>query len=50
MAQPHAAEGIAAVMAGLGLAFISLRTVRHEIAAGRLVLIDVEGLPLTREW
>jgi LysR family transcriptional regulator, low CO2-responsive transcriptional regulator len=39
-----------AVMAGMGLAFLSLRTVRHELAAGRLVLLDVQGLPLMREW
>jgi DNA-binding transcriptional LysR family regulator len=39
-----------AVMAGMGLAFISLRTVRHEVAAGRLVLLDVQGLPLMRQW
>jgi LysR family transcriptional regulator, low CO2-responsive transcriptional regulator len=39
-----------AVMAGMGLAFLSLRTVRHELASGRLVLLDIEGLPLMREW
>jgi DNA-binding transcriptional LysR family regulator len=39
-----------AVMAGMGLAFLSLRTVRHELAAGRLVLLDIEGLPLMRHW
>jgi len=39
-----------AVMAGMGLSFLSLRTVRHELAAGRLVLLDIEGLPLLRHW
>jgi DNA-binding transcriptional LysR family regulator len=39
-----------AVMAGMGLAFLSLRTVRHEIASGRLVLLDIQGLPLMRHW
>jgi DNA-binding transcriptional LysR family regulator len=39
-----------AVMAGMGLAFLSLRTVRHELAAGRLVLLDLQGLPLERHW
>ena len=39
-----------AVMAGMGLAFLSLRTVRHELASGRLVLVDVQGLPIERHW
>jgi DNA-binding transcriptional LysR family regulator len=39
-----------AVMAGMGLAFLSLRTVRHELAAGRLVLLDIVGLPIERQW
>ncbi len=39
-----------AVMAGMGLSFLSLRTIRHELAAGYLVLLDIEGLPLMREW
>ena len=39
-----------AVMAGMGLAFLSLRTVRHEVASGRLVLLDIVGLPLMRHW
>jgi LysR family transcriptional regulator, low CO2-responsive transcriptional regulator len=39
-----------AVMAGMGLAFLSLRTVRHELASGRLVLLDVQGLPVMRQW
>jgi DNA-binding transcriptional LysR family regulator len=39
-----------AVMAGMGLSFLSLRTIRHEVAAGHLVLLDVAGLPLVRHW
>ncbi|ODN69917.1 HTH-type transcriptional activator CmpR [Methylobrevis pamukkalensis] len=39
-----------AVMAGLGIAFISAHTVAVEVKAGRLVLLDVEGLPIRRQW
>jgi DNA-binding transcriptional LysR family regulator len=39
-----------AVMAGLGLAFISLHTVTDEIRQGRLVALDAPGLPLVRQW
>ncbi len=39
-----------AVMAGLGIAFISGHTVAAEIADGRLVLLDVDGLPVRRQW
>jgi LysR family transcriptional regulator for metE and metH len=39
-----------AVMAGLGLAFISAHTVAAEIADGRLVQLDVAGLPILRQW
>ena len=39
-----------AVMAGLGIAFISAHTVAVEIADGRLAPLDVEGLPITRQW
>ena len=39
-----------AVIAGLGLGFLSLHTVRYELAWGRLALLDVEGLPLRRQW
>jgi len=39
-----------AVMAGMGLSFLSLRTMRHELASGHLVLLDLEGLPLVRHW
>jgi DNA-binding transcriptional LysR family regulator len=39
-----------AVMAGMGLSFLSLRTVRHELAAGHLALVDIIGLPLIGHW
>ena len=39
-----------AVIAGLGLGFLSLHTVRSELAAGRIVALDVEGLPVRRQW
>jgi LysR family transcriptional regulator, low CO2-responsive transcriptional regulator len=39
-----------AVMAGLGLTFISAHTVAAEIEDHRLALVDVEGLPLWRRW
>jgi DNA-binding transcriptional LysR family regulator len=39
-----------AVMAGLGLSFISAHTVAAEIEDRRLVLLDVEGLPVVRQW
>lgn len=39
-----------AVMAGMGLSFLSLRTIRHELASGHMVLLDIQGLPLVRHW
>ncbi len=39
-----------AVMAGLGVAFISAHTVAHEVAGGRLAALDVLGLPIRRQW
>lgn len=39
-----------AVIAGLGLAFLSAHTVAAEIADGRLVQLDVAGLPIMRQW
>jgi LysR family transcriptional regulator, low CO2-responsive transcriptional regulator len=39
-----------AVMAGIGLGFLSLHTVRAELAAGRIAVLDVFGLPLRRQW
>src|SRR5215471_8300394 len=37
-----------AVIAGLGVAFISLHTVASEIQDGRLVTLDIAGLPVMR--
>jgi LysR family transcriptional regulator, low CO2-responsive transcriptional regulator len=39
-----------AVMAGLGIAFISAHTVAMEIEMKRLVMLDVTGLPMLRQW
>ena len=39
-----------AVIAGLGLTFISAHTVAAEIEDHRLALLDVVGLPLWRRW
>jgi DNA-binding transcriptional LysR family regulator len=39
-----------AVIAGLGIAFISAHTVAIEIADGRLTMLDVAGLPIVRDW
>ena len=39
-----------AVMAGLGIAFISAHTVSAEIEDGRLAELNVSGLPAMRKW
>jgi DNA-binding transcriptional LysR family regulator len=39
-----------AVMADMGLALISRHTIGLELATGRLVELDVVGLPLMRRW
>jgi len=39
-----------AVMAGLGLTLISAHTIEAEVADGRLVILDVVGLPIIRHW
>lgn len=39
-----------AVIAGLGIAFLSGHTVGAELADGRLVALDVKGLPVIRQW
>lgn len=38
------------VMAGLGIALISGHTIASELEMGRLVLLDVVGLPIQRQW
>ena len=39
-----------AVMAGMGMAFISLHTVSLEHQTGHLLLLDAPGLPIVRNW
>lgn len=39
-----------AVVAGLGIAFISRHTLGLELGAGRLVVLDVVGMPVMRRW
>jgi DNA-binding transcriptional LysR family regulator len=39
-----------AVMAGMGLAFLSLHTTALEVATARLRVLEVPGLPLVRRW
>lgn len=38
------------VMAGMGISFISTHTVGLELAAGKLAILNVAGLPLVRDW
>jgi len=39
-----------AVMAGMGIAFLSTHTIGLELRAGRLALLAIAGLPVMREW
>ena len=39
-----------AVMAGMGISFISEHTIGLELAAGRVVRLPVAGTPVTRQW
>ena len=39
-----------AVMAGMGLSFISQHTIGLELATEQLVMLRVEGLPVMRQW
>ncbi|MDE2451669.1 MAG: LysR family transcriptional regulator [Gammaproteobacteria bacterium] len=39
-----------AVMAGMGLSFISSHTIGLEAGAGKLAILDVAGLPIVRDW
>jgi LysR family transcriptional regulator, low CO2-responsive transcriptional regulator len=39
-----------AVMAGMGVSFISRHTLDLELQTGRLVILDVSGTPVIREW
>ncbi|MDE2604512.1 MAG: LysR family transcriptional regulator [Burkholderiales bacterium] len=39
-----------AVIAGMGLSFLSLHTLQLELEKGLLVVLDVEGAPVLRAW
>jgi DNA-binding transcriptional LysR family regulator len=39
-----------AVMAGMGVSFISRHTIDLELETNRLVILDVQGTPLIRHW
>ena len=39
-----------AVMAGMGIALLSLHTIALELEAKRLIVLDVESLPVMRRW
>ena len=39
-----------AVMAGLGLGFVSMHTIGSEVAHGQIAVLDVEGAPVVRAW
>jgi DNA-binding transcriptional LysR family regulator len=39
-----------AVMAGMGLSFLSLHTIGLEVRSGLMQVLDVEGTPLMRMW
>lgn len=39
-----------AVIAGLGVAFLSAHTIEQEVKLGRLVILDVVDTPIRRQW
>ena len=39
-----------AVMAGMGIAFISAHTIALELEMRKLVIVDVAGMPIRRQW
>ena len=39
-----------AVMAGLGMGFLSLHTIGHELAQERIAMLDIAGAPVVRAW
>jgi DNA-binding transcriptional LysR family regulator len=39
-----------AVIAGLGIAFLSVHTIDAELETGRLAVLKVEGTPIVRAW
>lgn len=38
------------VMAGLGISVLSRRNIGHELAAGRIAVLDAQGFPIRRRW
>ena len=39
-----------AVMAGMGVALLSCHTIAAEVKDGRLIVLDLEGFPIVRQW
>ncbi len=39
-----------AVMAGMGISLLSRHTIGLEVSAGLLAILDIEGMPVMREW
>jgi DNA-binding transcriptional LysR family regulator len=39
-----------AVIAGMGIAFLSAHTISLELQLGHLVVLDVEGFPVMLNW
>jgi DNA-binding transcriptional LysR family regulator len=39
-----------AVVAGLGISFLSLHTASLELSTGKLVVLDIKGLPIMGDW
>jgi DNA-binding transcriptional LysR family regulator len=39
-----------AVMAGMGLSFLSLHTLRLELSSNLIAVLDIEGTPVVRAW
>jgi DNA-binding transcriptional LysR family regulator len=39
-----------AVVAGLGLGIVALHTIKLELEAGKLLILNVENFPLERHW
>ena len=40
----------ACVMAGMGISFASAHTFQSELAAGRLIVLDVQEMPKHLDW
>lgn len=39
-----------AIQAGMGLGIMSLHTIRLELEAKRLKILDIQGFPIMRHW